>query len=436
MLSAASQSAVSSFSPEERAIPGVTKRRPFRMRGRMRTFWILIFIAGIGVGVAFDRLVTVFSPKVVDRTLPETAVFLKPGPWGRLAKIPLTISAPEEILPIRSLEAAGTRWFFGGVSREGLAGLLDAAGVSVMQREALESTAREVPGGLEVSPADDVLLALGPEARLEIYRMLLAHEQNRAQVTTLAAASLDERLRANGVSAATEELLRTLSCKRGNSVIFSGLACVLAKTPDYDEKVRLMKALTMQKTFLLRFHMQGDSDFAALAAYWGRGAWSTDTKAMLESLSRVPGGIWSSTMLLLPPLPVAQLYSYPVTQEEALGASPRVARDCHWTSFNFFRSQPDPNYTGVSYFNEKLRENYTSVMGDPRYGDLVFFARPDGSVIHSAVFIADDVVYTKNGGTYVHPWMLSTIPDLEEYYSAQLAPGENLTVSYYRKKYE
>ncbi len=39
--------------------------------------------------------------------------------------------------------------------------------------------------------------------------------------------------------------------------------------------------------------------------------------------------------------------------------------------------------------------------------------------IHSAVYIADDICFTKNGGTAVRPWMLSTISDLLEQYSFQ-----------------
>ncbi len=54
--------------------------------------------------------------------------------------------------------------------------------------------------------------------------------------------------------------------------------------------------------------------------------------------------------------------------------------------------------------------------------------------IHSAVYIADDICFTKNGGTAVHPWMLSTISDLLEQYSFQVDDGRQLTVNYFRSK--
>ena len=37
---------------------------------------------------------------------------------------------------------------------------------------------------------------------------------------------------------------------------------------------------------------------------------------------------------------------------------------------------------------------------------------------HSAVFLADDIVFTKNGNNYRQPWMIMRIPDLLATYPA------------------
>ena len=107
---------------------------------------------------------------------------------------------------------------------------------------------------------------------------------------------------------------------------------------------------------------------------------------------------------ILPPLPTAWIYTFPKPDNPANG--PPVRRNCHWTSFNFFRDPPDPNYGNNDYVVEKLKTDYFPIASDPRYGDLVFFSLPNGKVIHSAVFLADDVVYTKNGENLLSPWML------------------------------
>ena len=72
--------------------------------------------------------------------------------------------------------------------------------------------------------------------------------------------------------------------------------------------------------------------------------------------------------------------------------------------------------------------------GQPQYGDVLMLSLPDGSIVHSAVYLADDIVFTKNGDTSVHPWMLSRIPDMLAQYSFMVEPGEHLTVSYVRDR--
>ena len=77
----------------------------------------------------------------------------------------------------------------------------------------------------------------------------------------------------------------------------------------------------------------------------------------------------------------------------------------------------------------------TRVFTDPRYGDLVFLSKPNGEIIHSSVYIADNVVYTKNGGHYLSPWMLMKIPEMVDAFSAMCPPDQQLKVTYYRNKY-
>jgi hypothetical protein len=61
-------------------------------------------------------------------------------------------------------------------------------------------------------------------------------------------------------------------------------------------------------------------------------------------------------------------------------------------------------------------------------------AKPDGTIIHSCTFIADDVVYTKNGASATVPWALMTIPDVLEAYGSELPAGQGLRVQTYRSK--
>ena len=54
--------------------------------------------------------------------------------------------------------------------------------------------------------------------------------------------------------------------------------------------------------------------------------------------------------------------------------------------------------------------------------------------IRSAVYLADDIVFTKNGSTVYYPWMLSSISDLVKMYSFMVPQGQQLTITYFRNK--
>ena len=88
-----------------------------------------------------------------------------------------------------------------------------------------------------------------------------------------------------------------------------------------------------------------------------------------------------------------------------------------WTSLNFFRDPPDPKFGEADYILEKLKTEYYQVKTDPRFGDIVMFTTPDLKFIHSAVYLADNIVFTRNGDNPRNPWMLSTIDDLLDIYS-------------------
>ena len=53
--------------------------------------------------------------------------------------------------------------------------------------------------------------------------------------------------------------------------------------------------------------------------------------------------------------------------------------------------------------------------------------RDRDKITHSAVFLADDLVFTKNGQNYTMPWMIMRIADLRAMY-----PNSNIV--YIRRK--
>ena len=394
---------------------------------------LLLVLLGIGLGASGSRLIPPKQPTVPVAS--ELGTRLPSGPWGELYRVPFSISAPEELIPLRTIEAGGTHWLLKNFTVSEFAHLLTSTDLPASLENAwLDPAVARVAGrDVELTPTPEMIISLPAKARQIIYRQLAQFPENGSALAYIHKTCVGERFDGSGVSPQTLALFRTLCSEHGDYLVFGGLPAMLTQLPAYEEKVRFMKALTRQKTMLLRLRLTKDSDVADLSRYWGRGPWAANVRTILESIDQVPGGTFMSLMALLPPQPSSQLYFYPVPRP-ASPNQPAPVRDCHWTSLNFFRTWEDQEPVDPASFVQQISENYYPLSGDPRYGDVLILTRPDGGIVHSAVFIAADVVFTKNGATEIYPWMLSTVPDLLKHYSFQAPEGQQLSVRYFRSK--
>ena len=395
-----------------------------------------VLLCGLLLAFLLGRATVRDSSRPLRQSRWDGAIAAKTGPWGEVERTPITIAARGEDLPAKLLESGGvTRWFFKDLSPDALAKLMQAMGVPDSLREQLLKPPVLSAGtnGVVLSPPCELLFSLDTEARRALYKVRAAPPQTGPDIFFLHSMPFDERFRDSGLSPETLARLKQLCCTEGDCEVFVGLPCLLATVPTNEEKVRLVKALTRQKTMLLRLHVSSGSDMDSLATYWGKACWNTDVRAILESLSRVSGGAYVDIIELLPPFPSSLLYTFPSPDNPLKGSV--AARDCRWTSFNFFRDPPDDRYSDDAYVTESLKRDHYPVLSDPRFGDLVVFITSSGTLVHVAVFLADGVVYTKNSSNSLNPWMLETVAEVQKEYSFGLPPGESLTVGYFRNKY-
>src|SRR5882762_3885445 len=97
---------------------------------------------------------------------------------------------------------------------------------------------------------------------------------------------------------------------------------------------------------------------------------------------------------------------------------------------NFFREQPDTQIFNVENTKRVLASDYAPRSDSPIYGDLIMLKDSLGRPIHLCVYLADDVVFTKNGADCMHPWVLMKIPDMLAYYNAR----ETAQLNVYRSR--
>jgi hypothetical protein len=208
--------------------------------------------------------------------------------------------------------------------------------------------------------------------------------------------------------------------RRGDAQFFSDFPVVLRRLPTDRQRMDLFEALSREPAVLARLHVSPTSDVDKLLGYWGwaPGVRAMDLRTMLETLKRHPGGGDVSVACLLPPFARQRLYDYPVIYD-----GEDMPMDCFWSTMNFFNETPDNRFSiQPGYLTAYLAAHYYQLAKPTRYGDLVFLLDGKDQAVHAAVYIADDIVFTKNGNNIRQPWILMRLKNLIAAYSVAGQP--------------
>lgn len=350
----------------------------------------------------------------------------RPGPWGDLQYSRIVIEPPDEFAVADYSRTTPPRWTFIGYSRERLGELWHTAQLSADAISRLEDASETTSQQIVVRPPVELVLELSSHARTVIYSALSPFPENPEQYEPFRfrADTANEWFENSDLAPETIHLVERLLYRRGTSLLFSDHNVVLPRIASNSERVRLVKVLARKSTLLVTLRVGPDSDLDTLADYWGRGPRRKGMRALLESLAQRQGGLTIDVAHLLPRFPRAHLFNYPQLPEEGAG------HDCHWTSLNFFNDPPDARFVDTAWVKQVLEREYAPIPGRPQLGDILMFLRADETVVHSCVYVADDIVFTKNGASEVMPWILMNVSDLVAFYPSD----PPLTIRAYRRK--
>jgi hypothetical protein len=293
--------------------------------------------------------------------------------------------------------------------------LMVSCGLSAEQVERAMSPERCSVIGADtvVKPDDELVLSLTPEVRGKLYQELAAWEPNHYMRYPFCFPKQKVADWFEGAKLSPDLIARItkLMYLRGETMCFSDFELVIHSLPSQAERVAVVKALSRQPAILVRVHIGPETDVDRILNYWQRGSEVSDARPLLESVKRLDSGGNISLLYLLPRFARERLYTYPPTK------SNDVSMDCHWTSLNFFNETPDNRFADAAYTARYLTDNFYPVPKADRYGDIVLVLNKDGNAIHSVVYLADDIVFTKNGNNYAQPWMLMRLKDVLSDYS-------------------
>jgi hypothetical protein len=98
---------------------------------------------------------------------------------------------------------------------------------------------------------------------------------------------------------------------------------------------------------------------------------------------------------------------------------------------NFFNETPDNRYLDVGFAVERLKQDYYVVENSFELGDIVAVLDEKGSIFHAAVYLADNLVFSKNGMSQVAPWVILPIDTVLDYYRTR---SEKPRLIFHRRK--
>jgi hypothetical protein len=349
------------------------------------------------------------------------------GPWGTLEYKSMPLENYEELYPNGAELIGPPRWVFENYSQKQLAELLGACDLTDEQRAFLLDTNHweVLTNGFAISPGDELAFGLKKAARQCLYPILARSAENSVQSSPFhfPLDGFDERFANSRFPSEKIEMIRGLTYTN-NGVLCLCVEEQLQKLLTADEFMRLMETLYFAPTWRVGLRVTSDSDVNALARYWGRGGREKMLRPLLESLARNGGSI--NISYFLPPFARLRLYTYPDSDKEPAAAK----EDCFYTALNFFNERPDPRLADGENASKELKANYYRIQDQLRFGDLIALVDSNRKPVHICVYIADDIVFTKDGMGFARPWVLMKFRDMLTDYAFE----KTLTVVHFRRK--
>jgi len=347
------------------------------------------------------------------------------GPWGTLRLREINLKAPAAAL--ERLQFTETRmWSFGSMSWPKIQAFLLEANLSESQLAELVHPDRRLIGkdtlinGIELS--SDLLLSLSPQSRLYIYNLLAQFPENsdHALPFVLPDQAGDEQLDLNP---ALREALIKLSYYRSGIRCLTDAKLLVPFVTDADELIRLKRFLVHSPSYTIEITRESLLQPEEFTRYWSRNQ-GKSSRNLLRILADSPDLAGLDLVHFLPPVPQGILNRFP-DQE----LPPSI--NCFWTAFNFFSRNPDHQFLPLYDVADQaahralktLETRFFLTEAPYEFGDVIAFFTPQGDernppeLLHTASFIADDIVMTKNGAGDFKPIALMPLDHVVSLYA-------------------
>ena len=339
------------------------------------------------------------------------------GPWGDLIISSMYLEAPNSVIDVIPKPNSVTRWSFPGSTPTGVKSILIKAGVQGALVEALTTSPKLVVSGSDVLiyPSLDDLLQLSATTRDVLYGEIAKSELNEHYFEPVYILSDDaeEWLEKSNLSKTQKDTFRRLVWHRGNALVFSDIEALLGQAESKVEIDNTIRAVTRNRTLLVSQHFPLKHQTAdVFLKYWFAGQSESPRMTFIKAIANETSiDDTVDIMHFFPVLMRERAYTFPSIRDATKGRMP----DCHWTSLNFFNLTPRDYYRNTKLAALQLTESYDAVSAPYSFGDVLCFI-DNGNGLHTCVYVADDIVLTKNGENILSPWVLLYISDVSKIY--------------------
>ena len=334
------------------------------------------------------------------------------GPWGNLRIEPIILDYPSSCAVYDFDAEPYRRWTFRNSSLGEIRKRFDQVGMDQTAADALAQTAVADAGikGFVIHPPDDVVRGFAPALRAALYAELGRNPDASVQARPFMfrGRTVSEWFFRSGVRQEMVEKIEPLVYRRGSYLVFSDPQVILPGMTSRVERVALYRALHRTSTYRVRVCLKEGEKADSILAYWCRPNRDAEIEPLVTALAAEHDGL--SVLCFLPEFARMRLYTYPPPR----ATGDVSVRDCHWASLNFFNAVPDDGRNGTTLGNI-LPLDYVPVQIPTHLGDVVLLFNGE-RVVHSCVYIAGDIVFTKNGLGVGDPFVFEKMDDVAEHY--------------------
>lgn len=349
------------------------------------------------------------------------------GPWGRLHYYNVLLAPAGDVLEKLPVPDPHPRWTFAGLSREDLLHAVETTPMPGETRRQLHglfaAAAPDATGHLTVEPPLELVLSVPSEFRTAVFPHLVGGLSITDYVQHIPfprGFTLEEWFDAGSLPDSVRQSLLRLVYPVGDRVMLSDFGALFQLLPTARERLSAHRAALRMPALVVLLERPAPAEAADIARYWSYGR-DKSVRRLVESFAADPGQRFLDIVHLLSPVERELINTY-FTPSNA-----EPAPSCFWTAFNFGADRPDDRFLVIpgtwtehrSLARRELDEKYTRIPAPGRLGDIIAYRRKGAAELeHVCVYLADDLVFTKNGFTFSSPWCISRLAEVDEQYRA------------------